>query len=403
MATPLAVDLYSRTMVDMFDERQIIGCSTVWQSFFGRPEHGSKTVYSPDANSVEIDIIRGNERIAALLNRGSESRNIDLKNTKTQKFTNQVRQYPLGEEIGNISSNQLVNRLAGENPYAGTSRVTRNRMLALERHQEHVRRFVRLFEVLAYTSIFTGKMPAILGTTNSDLEYDFRRSSSLSVSPTVPWDNASNTILADIDAGCIALRQIGHVTPNVMFLAGDVANVFFSDTTIQKFADVKGYSFITAGDNNPVPSQLQPLVDGGAVARGRLFTPQGHQLWIMCYNDYYDDSTGTSTPYMPAGTVLLAYYGARCDRYFGPSDTLPITPSEQAWYMERFGFDMTMMPQVPNIKNASAVISPAMFYFDAYQSSDRKKVSIRTQTAPIFATTQTDSFYVMTNVLETSA
>lgn len=404
MGTPLAVDLYSRTMADMQDERKLISVSTVGQSFFGRPQNGgSNTIYSPDANSVEIDIIRGNERVAALINRGSESRNISLKDTKTQKFTNSVRQFPLGEEIGNISSNQLINRMAGENPYAKMSRETRNRFLALEHHEEHVRRFARLFEVLSWQSLLTGKMDALLGTTNSDLQYDFRRNSSLTITPTVPWDNASADIFGDIDAGCDALREIGHVTPNFMFMGGDVAPVFFNDTTIQKFADLIGYAFIAVGPNNPVPANLQPLVDGGATARGMIFTPKGRQLWLFVYNDGYTDDDGDFNYYMPKDTVFLGYYGARADRYFGPSDTLPLTPSEQSWYMERFGFDMTMMPAMPNIKNQSAVITPAMFYFDAYQSSDRKKVSIRTQTAPIFATTQTDAYYVMNSVLEASS
>ena len=77
MATPLAVDQYSRFMAEMFDERAIIGVSTVGQSFFGNPAHGSKTIYSPDSKVVEIDIIRGNERIGALINRGSNSKNLD--------------------------------------------------------------------------------------------------------------------------------------------------------------------------------------------------------------------------------------------------------------------------------------------------------------------------------------
>jgi len=41
-----------------------------------------------------------------------------------------------------------------------------------------------------------------------------------------------------------------------------------------------------------------------------------------------------------------------------------------------------------------------MFYCDAYPSGDKKKVTIRTQSAPIFATTQTDAFLTFTSVID---
>ncbi len=54
--------------------------------------------------------------------------------------------------------------------------------------------------------------------------------------------------------------------------------------------------------------------------------------------------------------------------------------------------NMLAPPMPPNIKNLGSVITPAMFYSDAYKAQDDKKVTIRTQAAPIFATTQTDAF-----------
>jgi hypothetical protein len=397
MATPLAVDQYSRFMAEMFDERSIIGVSTVGQSFFGNPAHGSKTIYSPDSKVVEIDIIRGNERIGALINRGSVSKNLDNKDTTTQNFSSFSRVYPLGEEVGHINADQILSRVAGENPYQQMSRIDRMRMLAREHHNEHVRRFVRMFEYLSWKSLLEGKMPAIIGTTETDLIYDFRRDSANTISVTVPWDDAAADILGDLDAACDQLREAGKVTPNFIFLAGNVAKVFFTDTIIQKMADVKGFSFIVAGPNNPVPSNLQPLIDGGAVARGYIFTPQGRQLWIFCYNDIYTDSTGTTQKYMPDGYAFMGYFGARCDRYFGPAEVLPPTGAKVAWYNEIFGFNMMAAPMPPMVKGNS--VNPGMFYNDAYQAEDGKKIAVRTQTAPIFATTQTDAFVTLTDLI----
>jgi phage gp37-like protein len=76
-------------MDELFDEKEVIAVSTVWQQFFGKPGNGgSKTVYSPFSDVIEIDIMRGNERVAALIHRGTDSRFLDLqRNTATQNFS----------------------------------------------------------------------------------------------------------------------------------------------------------------------------------------------------------------------------------------------------------------------------------------------------------------------------
>lgn len=408
MQTPLNTDFYSRYMDELFDERDIIAVSTVWQQFFGKPGNGgSKTIYSPDSDVAEIDIVRGNERIAALIHRETNSRFLNMmRNTTTQNWSNFARIYPLAEELGDITATQILKRMAGENPYDKRARSARLKALAREHHMEHIRRYVRLFEVLAGLSLLGGQMPAILGSTNADNWYDFRRNASLIVQPALAWNDASKTgalILADIDGGCRALREIGHVSPNVMFLGQNLAGVFFGNTGIQTWADVYGFNFLRAGSEGfSLPSGLNDLVSAGAKSLGKLMTPEGNILYVFTYLDGFTDDDGMFQHYMPLNTCFLAYYGARCDRYFGPPERLPVTSMENAWYQDMFGMDM-MTPVMPaNIKNPSGIVTPAMFYCDAYPAGDKKKVTVRTQSAPIFATTQTDAFYTLYNCLGTS-
>ena len=63
--TPLGVDAYSRSMVMALNENEIIPTSTGFLSFFGRGN--GKTLFSPDASLVEIDISRGNKKTALLI------------------------------------------------------------------------------------------------------------------------------------------------------------------------------------------------------------------------------------------------------------------------------------------------------------------------------------------------
>lgn len=405
MQTPNTIDAYSRYMDSLFNENEVISVSTVWQQFFGKMmNNGSKTLYSPNSEVVDIDIMRGQEKVAALIHRGTDSRHLNKqKNTELERYSTFSRVFPFAEELGDITARQINKRMAGENPYEQRSKNERMRGLAREHHLEHIRRYVRLFEILAGLSILGGQHPAITGSTNTDNWYDFRRNAAHIVSPAVPWDAAGADILGDIDAACRALRENGKVAPNVIFFGQNVFPVFLADETVQTYADNRRFELIEVSTNNPVPPKFNDLVAGGAIPRGRIRTPEGFEMWAFTYIDIYEDDDGDFQHYMPLNSVLLAYYGARCDRYFGPSEVLPPTPSDAAWYQQQFGMNMNAPMMPVNIKNPSATVTAQMFHCDAYPAEDKKKVTIRTQSAPIFATTQTDAFFTYYQVLEVSS
>ncbi len=404
MATPLAVDQFSRWMAEKFDERKIIGCSTVFQSFFGRPEHGSETRYEENAKVVEIDILRTNERTAALIHRGTNAQHMgDMQpKNRVENYSTFSRVYPLAEEESSINADQILSRVADENPYAGRARVDRMRSLASSYYAEHIRKYVRLFEVLAAMSLLTGQQPAIMGTLNADFIYDFRRNVANTITPAIAWDQSTADILGDIDGGCDIAQQNGHVTPNCLFLAATEVNSFINNPTVRLLADNRRFELINVNSAIPVPANLAPLVAAGATTLGRIVTPLGRELWIFTDNYGFTAPNGAYTKYLPNGWALLAFYGARCDRYFGPPELLPIDPVTAQMYQFYFGMNIMAAPTPPNVKNASAVISPAMFYNSMLKLND-KVISMKTQSAPIFATTQTDAFVTFTGLSTVSS
>jgi hypothetical protein len=177
-------------------------------------------------------------------------------------------------------------------------------------------------------------------------------------------------------------------------------DAFIKDTTVAALADNRRFELVEVSTNNPVPTNLMPLVTAGAIARGRLRTPRGYEVWLFTYVDVYTDDSGSPQQYLPDGSALLAFFGARCDRYFGPPERLPLISTDMAMYSEMLGMNM-MAPMMPaNVNNISATVNPAMFYCDAYRSTDNKKIAVRTQSAPIFATTQTDAFVTFTGLID---
>lgn len=399
--TPNAADPFSRFMAAMFDEKQVISVPTGFQAFFGRPETGAMTLFSPDANVVDIDIIRGNKKTSALIPRGMVSRPLGAiqENLNVENFTSFSRKYPLSEEEGDITADQILFRVAGESPYAGQTRLDRMRMLGLKIHMESIRRTVRMFEVLAAQSVLEGVQDAILGTTNTDLQYDFKRNATHIGDVSVTWDNADAVIMADIDGACDKLEANGNVSPNFIGIGGEAMDALIKDDVIQNLADNRRYELVEVSLANPVPPEFARFIASGWIARGRLRTPKGYNLWMFTYNRTYDSAAGTSTKIMPEDQAFITSVDARCDRYFGPSEVLPMLSSRVELYRDLFGFDPTMPPMPPNILGDGAIIDPAMFYCDAYASNDWKKVTVRTQSAPIFATTQTDAFVTLTGLI----
>lgn len=398
--SPQATDYYTRFMASSFDDRNIINVPTGFQAFFGRPESGGQSIFSPDALSVEIDIIRGNQKIAPLIQRGSVGRIIKgQKNTQEEKYSNFARVFPLIEEEGDLNAAQILLRLAGDSAFAAKSKIDRMRMLALSTHTEHIRRIARTFELLASLSVRTGKMPAKIGTTNSALEYDFRRNAAHTITPIAKWDLIATDILGDIDTGCGKVQENGHVKPDMLILGSGAMTSLLKNTDVKALADNRRFEIIQISSKFPVPQKYERFIKAGFNARGLLRTPEGYELWMFTYVETYVDLDGNVQKYMPADEAVLASSDARCDRYFGPSEVLPAAGQDNALYNEYFGFSPMATPMPMNIADQAAAISPEMFYSDAYRSTDKKTISIRTQAAPIFATTMTDGFLTFTSVL----
>lgn len=398
--TPLGLDSYSRYMVDVYDEREVMQVSTGFQSIFGNPGAGGKTLFSPDSEVVDIDIIRANRKIAALVNRGSNARRISGKaDTNQTEWTSNTRVYPLAEEEGPISANKINKRVPNENPFERMTRIDRMRYNARSMHMEHIRRLSRLFEYLCSLSARTGQHPAILGTSNTDLIYDFQRSAGNTITVGTAWDDTSPDIFGDIDSACEAVRVNGKLTPDVMVIGGDALEAAINDTTFAGIADNRRFDLIEVSTNNPVPAKYNRYVESGMIARGRLRTPKGFTLWVFTYLDSWETNAGVDTKYMPEDQALIFSSDAQANRYFGPPENLPLSESDVQMYQTYFGFSPMATPMPPNIDNVSAVLNPAMFYCDAYRNANKKLLTIRTQAAPIYATTATDGFALLQGLI----
>jgi hypothetical protein len=135
------------------------------------------------------------------------------------------------------------------------------------------------------------------------------------------------------------------------------------------------------------------MVANGFNPVGRLVLTNGCSLMLFTYTEQYTNPSGTATLYLPLGYCVVGWTGARADRYFGPPEMLPMGPNAAADYRSLFGFSLDSPPTPPNIKRGN-VFDSSMFFHTAYR--DGKAMKILTQAAPIYATTMTDAFAVIT-------
>ncbi len=391
-----AIDNYSRIMAPLFDEKNVIGVPTVFQTIFNSPM--GNTIFSPSAEVLDIDIIRGNERIAKLRVRGRDADTIgtNQKDANVQRFTSIGRVYPLIEETGSLTASQFNKRVAGENPYENLTKQQRALILAGSMHREHMRKIIRKFEVLASQSFRTGEQNVSEDGTD---KLDFYRNANLTAAVGGVWTNNANNPLDDMSAGVKALREIGHVNGRAGLCNQDTFLALINNSNVTDLADNRRLSFYSLGmDPGAMPAWGRPLVAAGAQYQGWIKVG-AWTVYLFTYIDGYetDADPAVFTPYMPQDEFMIWDPMARYDRYFGPGEMTEDQIDEMV-YRAIFGVSKSRGASAPPNTMNPGIVSANMFILGA-EKNRSKGYSVLTQSAPIFAPIQTDSIYRITGTV----
>jgi hypothetical protein len=405
---PTVPDLYSRVVVETFDDRNAAPIDTGFLAFFSRGTGVDK--YTLDPNAVEINIIRGYEQLAKMVQRGMQSRPLGsvTKPTKDIAFTTIDRTFPLIKELADMDLSQLDKRFPNDPVYtSGNANLRQRRLteLATTYHGEHVKRSIRTMEYLAAQSILTGTMPSLLDTVDTDLIYDFNRSSNMFITAAALWTLTSTNPLIDLDAMWDAIRRNGKAKMDMVLCGQTSAQAFIDNTIIKELAENRRYEMAKVGnmsgnvkmvgDDVNVPQKFAPFIDAGFTCFARIWTPKQREMFLFTYEGIYQDDALAWQNYMPVDLVLGAASDARCDRYFGPDDTMPNNRMREAFYREVFGISKNQIVTRPQNLKGNNTVRPEWFWFDAYSDPTWTAYTCRTQIAPIFAPTQTDAFAVL--------
>ena len=137
--TIAAVQNYTRLMAQVFTDLETIPVFTFFQNLFT----SGQTIIEVDANAIDIDIQRGNKKLAVYIPRGTDAINLDLNRALLEKFTSDTKLFPLIEELTPITSNMITKRMPGEPVYAPLSRTAKQTARAMKAHREQMNRIIR--------------------------------------------------------------------------------------------------------------------------------------------------------------------------------------------------------------------------------------------------------------------
>jgi hypothetical protein len=379
-------------MSNLFDENDIINVSTGGQVWFGM---NGETLWEPDSTVLEYDIIRGTTTLAPMVLRGTDAHFDDGNPTvMTQRFTNTNRVFPLIEDLSVLTAEQITKVMAGERRGGSLTQQERMRVYAKRLHRANVMRCFRTQEYLAWQVILTGTMPAITGTTNSDLIYDFKRNSNHAITPAAAWSNAATDIMGDLDTGWDLINQNAHIEAQILMCGVDGMKYIKQNTDIQSYADNRRYSLMNIGDAaaKEIPTVSQ-LIANGYQYHGYISTLEGNKFYLFTYKKFYE-SGGTIYRYLPDNKVVMTSVEVVADKVFGPGDGLPPSQQEIADYRDIMGVDITQAPGMSQIDTGTQTFDPRWYTFGLIRN--RKNLELYTQVAPIYVPKQTDGWVVYT-------
>lgn len=391
LTTPVNMDIYSRTQALLFDENKKIRAPFGGQAFFGG--RMGATFFEPDASVFEYDISRATTKLAPMILRGTEAAHQDSTAGMKQEFwTNFARLYPLIEDKGSVTSEQIINRVKGESSYgSGLTKQERTRILANNLHQKAIVKSFYTMEYLAWQSILTGTQPILIDTTNTNYLYDWERKATHAVAGT-SWTNSSTDILSDLDDGWDLINVDAHAEADILLCGDTGIESIINNDDILAITDNRR-QFNNKFEVPLMESAYQFLTAEGFGYRGELVTKTGNKFQLFTYKKFYTNSSDVTTRYLPINKVVMTSSAAEGNRHFGPSDEMEPTQQQRADYRDLMGIDMNSMPSGLNL-NTSQRFDPRWFKFGLQRN--RKNFEFFTQVAPVYVPVTTDAWVVYT-------
>lgn len=294
-------DIYEKKMISAYFQEPVAPVA-YFSGMFQAPEEN----FFP-TEKVELDVqVSGQDVAIAVQNMRTDYRLNEVTNFVNKEFTP-----PVYKEAVPLNSFELLQRMAGENPYqlrtSDRAKIVTMMLRGMRRVEFKIRRAIELqaAQVLQNGAVdLTDENGATLYTINYGLK------------PThfpvagVSW--ATSTLAekeADLEALAEQVNSDSYMTPDTITFGNNAWKLLTQTTGFYDKFDVM---------NANVGTLTLPTTRGnGGIYRGRLEVGS-YTLDVFTYNaEYKDPQTGNATKYMDPNKVIIQASGARMDALFG--------------------------------------------------------------------------------------
>lgn len=260
--------------------------------------------------SVDVDFKKGNRALAPFVHPKIGGKTILNSGYQTKSYTP-----PLVAPNKVTTVDNLVKRLAGENPYSGRTPAERAVEKLAEDFRELNEMIVRREEWMAATAIFGGQIPIVGEGLHEVIDFGFTNTETI-VTESMKWSSPTADPLADLERWRETVQKDGFVNCNICIMARDVANAFVANTKVRDVLDIDAYDLAVIK-----PRELP----NGTTYIGTI---NKLGLDIYQYNEWYlDDWTNPAAPenkpLVPNGKLTLLSTEAEYSIYYGATTMIP--------------------------------------------------------------------------------
>lgn len=262
---------------------------------------------------VFVDVMRLGEKVAIAIETCTGPNMNDISRFTTKEFTP-----PAYGEAFNMDACELLNRMAGTDPYTAAYQSDAGQLVAMmfRGFSEVDAMITRALELQASQILQTG----ILTLTNSagDTVYtlDFLPKATHFPTTGTSWSAGGADPLADLESLAEVIRADGKVDPDRVIMGKVALKNFLANAKVQAQADIRRFSLIDVAPE---------MRDSGATFYGK-FWAGSYEFELWTYPEVYEAiSGGALTKYVEDDKVIMLSTRTRLDRA-SASVPLPIAP-----------------------------------------------------------------------------
>lgn len=336
--------LFTKKLIELYKERPVT--TSFLRSFFPTDES--------DTKEISIMVIRGTEKIAVDVQRGTEGNRNSF-----SKSTEKIFVPPYYREYFDATDLDLYDSLFGASEISVDKLASFLNSVA-DKFGILQDKIERAYERQCAQVLQTGVV-----TLNAGINIDFKRKADSLVdlnATTGYWTVANHDLYADLITGCNFIRQKGKSQ-------GGTFNAIFGASALSAMMGNAVFTTRQNLFNMSLDMIAPPQRDAvGGVFLGQL-TAGTNKINVWSYPEFYDDAAGVSTPYIDDTNVIL----------------IPVKP--------RFKLGFAAVPQL--LKAAGQKIVKGAYLFGEYLDERNTAHIMDVKSAGVAIPVAVDQIYTM--------